>query len=330
MKNTFYPLLLILFSMCYCSPVQKDEGRSALEPIKPVSSFILDADTGNEMDDLYAIVRCLVDDKINLIGLTSAHFNNVQLLTDSIWHIYPTEDINTVQISQDLNESILESLDKNRIPHPVGCERMVGYSWGYYEGAPIPGSPAVNFIKQKAAEHDSINKLNILTLGPVTNVASAILQDPGLAKNIRLYALTMKLTESGAWNKNSFNARNDINGLDILLSNGDLEIFVIPGNVSRTLTFRRAETLEKLSEWEHPVSEILADRWDEVSAGESWIMWDLALVEAVIHPEWATIEKMHVPPENGERLINVYTDIDEDNMRSEFWKLVEEYRESGL
>jgi hypothetical protein len=59
-------------------------------------------------------------------------------------------------------------------------------------------------------------------------------------------------------------------------------------------------------------------------------MWDLALVEAVIHPEWATIQKMPVPPENGERLINVYTDIDEDRMRSEFWNLIEEFQESGL
>ncbi len=39
--------------------------------------IILDADTGNEMDDLYAIVQLLQDSSVNTIGLTSVHFNNI-------------------------------------------------------------------------------------------------------------------------------------------------------------------------------------------------------------------------------------------------------------
>lgn len=323
-------LISMVFLVFSCNQSSTPEHEKQVD-FAPVKTFILDADTGNEMDDLYAIVRSLIDEDVKLIALTSAHFNNVQLVTDSLWNIYPTAGINTVKISQDINESLLEGLKKDDIPHPQGCDRIVGYSWGYYEGAPVPTSDAVDFIIHEAKEHNPENKLNILCVGPVTNVAAAILREPGIEKNIRLFSLSMKYDEENkAWDKNSFNARNDINALDLVLNNVDLEFIVIPGNVSRTLTFRRDETLERLGRWEHPVTDILAKRWDEVSAGDSWIMWDLALVEAVIHPEMATLQKIPAPPENGSREIYVYTDIDEDKMRDEFWRLMGDYFGSGL
>jgi purine nucleosidase len=40
----------------------------------------LDSDTGNEMDDLYAIVRLLKEPSLDVVGLSSAHFNNPYLL----------------------------------------------------------------------------------------------------------------------------------------------------------------------------------------------------------------------------------------------------------
>ena len=285
-------------------------------------SLIIDADTGNEMDDLYAIVRALADENLKVIGITSAHFNNPQLLTDSLWHIYPTEDINTLQISQDLNEEILQSMDMESIPHPKGCDQMVGYAWGYYEGAPIPKSPATEFIIEQAKKHSPQNKLNVMCLGPVTNVASAILQESSIASSIRLYCLTMKYdVEEGVWNKNSFNARNDINGLDIVLNEKDLECWITPGTVAKKLQFNHKRSVRKLQKIDSPTATILEERWEEVSAGESWIMWDLALVEAFINPKYATVEKRKAPPENTDRMLHVYIDIKEKKMIKEFWNV---------
>jgi len=45
--------------------------------------------------------------------------------------------------------------------------------------------------------------------------------------------------DNGNWNKNSFNALNDLNGLDIILKTTDLELFIIPDKVSGTLVFQR-------------------------------------------------------------------------------------------
>ncbi len=295
-------IILILFSI---SCAQKPD-------------VIIDADTGNEMDDLYAIVRAVIEDDINVLAVTSAHFNNPQLLTDSLWHIYPTEDINTLQISQDLNEELLASMDINDIPAISGCEQMVGYAWGYYEGAPIPKSPATEFIITEGKKHSPENKLNIIVLGPVTNVASAILQAPEIAKNTRVYCLTMKYNDE-VWNKNSFNARNDINGLDLILNNNDLETWIIPGNVSGTLRFDHEKTVEKLKKIDSETARILERRWAEVSAGKEWIMWDLAIVTAFIHPEYATVVERPKPPENSDGTVNVYIEIDKDKMIEDFW-----------
>ncbi len=284
-------------------------------------SLIIDADTGNEMDDLYAIVKAVQDENCEVTGLISAHFNNVQLLTDEKWNGYSTENINTLQISQELNEQLLNVMGATGIPHPAGCDKMVGYAWGYYPGAPIPGSEGVDFIIQHAKNASKEAKLSIAVLGAVTNVASAILTDPEIAPKLRVYLLNMKYDfEKKAWNKNSFNARNDINGLDILLNTESLELIIMPGTVARQLTFRRDPTTERLDEDSYRLDEILEERWDHVNADETWIMWDLALIQAIIYPHLATLETTQTPPENTWREIGIYTDIDEAAMREEFWR----------
>lgn len=306
MKKVLIYLLLFGFVMCLFAGKPK---------------VIIDADTGNEMDDLYAVVRALIEPSIDVVGLTSCHFNNVQLVTDKKWHIYPTKDINTVQISQDLNEEILSYLRMEELAHPLGCDRMIGYAWGFYPGAPIPDSDATQFIINEAKKASPETKLIVVTLGAVTNVAAAILLEPEIVPNIKLLALTMKYdTEKKAWDKNSFNARNDHNGLDVILNNKDLELWVIPGNVSRQMQFKRKPTLKKLFKNNTPLDKMLARRWDEVNAEDSWIMWDLALIEALIHPEMAEVSELMTPPENTQRKIKVYTSIDVERMKKDFWK----------
>lgn len=288
---------------------------------QPAPSYILDADTGNEMDDLYAIARALAPDGLKILALQSAHFNNPQLLTDPNWHIYSTENINTVAISQHLNEQLTIDCRQWMVPKLRGCDRMLGYAWGFYEGAPIPRSPATQFLIDHARKASPDDKLNIICLGASTNVAAALAQRPELAANMRVYLLAAKYdSKSKTWNKNSFNVRNDLNAFDLLLDNEDLELWIMPGNVARQLTFSRSETAANLNSCaSSPLCRRLGRRWGEVSAGKEWIMWDLALVQALITPELATYDRVRTPPENTKRKIYVYTQIDAPAMRTAFW-----------
>ena len=50
-----------------------------------------------------------------------------------------------------------------------------------------------------------------------------------------------------------------------------------------------------------------------------WIMWDVAIIEALIHPELTERKLFTTPPENKQRDIGVFTKIDVPQMELNFW-----------
>ncbi len=77
----------------------------------------VDADTGNETDDIYALARLLAEPSVDVKGVSSAHFNNADLVAFEKWNQYATRNINTVQISQQLNEVLLKVM--------AGCPLLI-------------------------------------------------------------------------------------------------------------------------------------------------------------------------------------------------------------
>ena len=80
--------------------------------------LILDADTANEIDDLYAIVRTLRQDEFEVLGLNSAQW----------FHYLGAPD--SVQASQKLNEDLVRLLGHMDLPTPQGSEQPMGRPWG--------------------------------------------------------------------------------------------------------------------------------------------------------------------------------------------------------
>jgi purine nucleosidase len=294
-----------------------------LEGIAQKKKIILDADTGNEMDDLYAIVSVLFDSKAEVLALNSAHFNNVDLLVDSFWHVAPTKGLNTVAESQRFNELLLKYAGKETIPCLLGANRMIGLSWGLTTPRP---SAAAQKIIDEVEKLGAGEKLDILTLGAVTNIASAIQLDTSIVKKIRVYMLGARYyADKKVWDKDEFNIRNDLNGFNYLLNHAELDLHIMPVNVAFNLKFQR-EICRKLLSYPDSLSQLLLTRWDEVHAKDKWIMWDLALVDAYLRPEWATEISCKTPPENKQRLIKVYSKLDAKRMEADFWKKMEVFR----
>jgi purine nucleosidase len=289
---------------------------------KPVS-YILDADTGNEMDDLYAVVQSLTDIDAKVVALNSAHFNNMEIVTTGVWHSYDLRCFDPVTVSQLENERLAHTLGVKNIPMPLGADAMLGYSWGYFEGAPVPSAPAIDVIIEKARAASPDQKLPIAVLGPLTNVAAALIKAPDIANNITVYFLGMSYKpDKGVWNKNSFNVRNDLNAADYVFSHPTLDLMVMPTETAVKLMFNRTRSAAHLKLKSHPVVDILQDRWDFVHAQGEWTMWDLALTYAVTKPQWIKIETLSGPPENGGHLVKVITQIDAPAMEAHFWNLI--------
>lgn len=271
-------------------------------------SMIIDSDSGNGIDDLFAISYALTDPKIEVIGLTSAH-----------WNFHPEGGDSTVFESQHINEKLLQLHDRMDIPHPLGATEPTGY-WGDLK--PIP-SPAADFILEEVTKLGFGKKLNIVTLGAATNLASAIQMDTTIVSKIRWYGMGLKYDDrKQVWNKNEFNVRNDFDGMDYLLNRDGLETHIMTTTTSQTYLFERTETFDLLSS-RAPKYTYLVDRWNSKFPGDrSRIMWDLALIQAIMNPDLVTEKDIWTPDENFRRRISVYTHIDAEKLRREYIKLI--------
>lgn len=280
----------------------------------------LDADTGNEMDDLYAIARLVKDPNIELIGLSSAHFNNPDLLVFEKWNAYDTKGLNTVAESQRLNEQILASLKRLDIPHPLGADRQIGRAWGGQDARDSEAAQAIIAAVKSLPEGE---KLDILTIGAMSNLASALIIAPGIKPRIRCFALGAQYEpKTRVWNKNEFNIRNDLNAFDYLLNLDGLDLTMMCLQAALPLQFQREDTYQRLNE-NIEAEKILEDRWREQNPQDkSRVMWDLALVEAYLMPSLAKVETVTTPPENKQRAIKAYVRIDEKAIAGDFWEVL--------
>jgi purine nucleosidase len=287
-------------------------------------SYIVDADTGNEMDDLYAVVQSLIDPDAKVIALNSAHFNNMEIATTGVWHHYDLRCYDPVTVSQLENERLVKALGIKGLPMPLGADQMLGYSWGYFDGAPVPSAPAVDDIIARGRAASPTNKLPIAVLGPLTNIAAALIKAPDIAPNISVYFLGMSYkADKGIWDKNSFNVRNDLNAVDYVFNHPSLDLIIMPTETAVNLMFNRTRSMPHLNAKSHPAVTILKDRWEFVSAQGEWTMWDMALTYAITKPQWIQVKELPRPPENGGgRPVKVVTNIDAPAMEAHFWALI--------
>jgi purine nucleosidase len=124
------------------------------------------------------------------------------------------------------------------------------------------------------------------------------------------------------WNKNEFNTRNDLDAMDYLLNREGLETHIMTATTSKNYTFDRTETFDMLS-FRAPKYSYLVDRWKNLyPEHHTWIMWDVALIHAIMNPDLVTEKEIWTPPENLRRRVFVYSWLDDAKMRREFRKLV--------
>ncbi|WP_197524960.1 nucleoside hydrolase [Botrimarina hoheduenensis] len=280
----------------------------------PKPRLVLDADTANEIDDLFAITRMLRQDRFEVVALNSTQWFHY-LAKD--W-IGPTET--TVQASQRYNEELLQVLGRLDLPHPQGSEEPLGKPWGGFDPK---DSAAAQAIIEHARATPSNEKLTVVCLGAATNLATAIQLAPDIVPRLRCYVLGFRYEpERAVWNKSEFNIRRDLNAADLLLDTAVLELHVMPANIAEPLTFDRQRTWRRHQEMGE-VGRLLTSKWRERFGDfATWVMWDLALVEAILEPLLATERLVANPPENTSREVWVYDSINPDAMRDDYWQAV--------
>ena len=299
MKN--HCLYLLVFLICLGLRAQTDSPKLPL---------IIDADTANEIDDLFALVRALGEPRFQLLGITAAQFHQSP---------YATED--TALESHQLNQELLALLPQNNVPLVRGSAHPLKNS------NTAQRSEASDFIIQQAKALAKGRKLQLVILGSCTNVASALLQAPEIAPKLQIsYIGFWHDPEQNTYNKKEFNTGNDPLATNLLLDFKGLDFRVMSATTCQHLVFDKTTTFKNLGD--NPLGLYLKNRWstfkrwwtDKDPEQKRWIMWDLAIIEALAHPEWAERKTFVTPKENLQRNIQIYTSIDTLKMQNDFWQ----------
>ena len=273
---------------------------------------ILDADTGNEVDDLYAVARALIEPSWDILALNATQ-----------WQTSHWAEPQSMENSHRINQVLLGHMGLSVKTRRGGAARM--YDWG----DKAQHSAAAYEIIQQAKLMPEGEKLTVIALGALTNIASAIYIDPSIESRIELYWLGTEYDfDEGILSTTDFNCVMDVQALAIMLAS-DVEMHVMPHSVALGMEFTYAETETQLR-GKHPLGDYLVDRWYQHLDGlrkARWI-WDLALIEAMIHPEWTEKMTITTSKDNGNKEVHFYKAIDAEKMKQEFFeKLVEFFEE---
>lgn len=264
--------------------------------------LILDADTGNEVDDPYAIVRALIEPTWEVTALQAAQWQSSQWATAQ-----------TMEDSHRLNMVIVSYLDLGQeVPTLRGGIRRMN-DWG---DKAQHSAAAYEIISQAKALPDG-EQLEVVVLGALTNVASALWIDPSIEEDLVVYWLGLSYDFGKHSHKRiDFNAVMDPQATELLLAS-KVEMHIIPSNVASAMKFDYGECYRNFREV-HPLTDFLLERWTNHVDGSRYhrTIWDLGLVSAMIHPKWASEVK-------GEGFENpniwLYEKIDAKSIINEFY-----------
>jgi purine nucleosidase len=225
--------------------------------------IILSTDIGNEIDDQWAVAYMLTNADFEVLGIVSAHAPS---LPDPSAH-------SSYLILKDEVEVRLGMLT-----HPP-----------LFEGASVAldnsSTPLVNggvrFIIDSSKNFSSDHRLTVLIIGAATDVASAILVDPGISDRIRIIAMAFPSPDGG----DEYNVANDVVAWQVLL-NSQVPIVIGSGDVCRADLALRFDEAKSLISDKGPVGAWL---WDEYRLWyyrqvkplrhedftKPWMIWDI-------------------------------------------------------
>src|ERR1700746_2221822 len=193
--------------------------RPPIPKLAKKSRVILNTDAKNEADDQYAIVHAILTPSFDLHGIISAHFGSRKSATSQ----------------RDSHEEILRLLDlmgiKGQILVPAGAPRALPD-----EVTPVPSEGSALIIAE--ALKDDPRPLHVAFLGPLTDMASALLEEPAIAER----NVVVVWIGGADWPVGGpeFNLSNDIKAANVVFRS-KVQLWQIPSTVYKRMAVSDAE-----------------------------------------------------------------------------------------
>jgi inosine-uridine nucleoside N-ribohydrolase len=243
--------------------------------------MVLDTDTYNEVDDQFALVYALQSpERLSVEAVYAAPFHNPR----------STDPANGMELSY---EEILRVLDKSNLAPLDGVYKG---SPGYLKPGDQPWvSPAASHLIEQAMHSPADDPLYVVAIGAITNVASAILLEPGVIERIVVVWLGGHALH---WpHTREFNLHQDIPAARVIFDCG-VPLVQIPCMGVATHLSTTIPELEHYLRGYSAIGDYLVDivkNYEQDHFGWSKVIWDVAAIAYLVNPEWVPTELVHSP-----------------------------------
>ncbi|MGW9585819.1 nucleoside hydrolase [Microbacterium sp. NPDC055455] len=189
----------------------------------PPHKVLISTDAANEVDDQFAVVHALLSPVLDVRGILPAHFGREGSCAES-------------RAEVDLLHSLLGAAGHRVVAD--GADAALPD-----ERTPRP-SAASALIRHEARSDD--RRLRIAVLGPLTDVASALLEDPALVDADPLIVWIGGPPYEGVVGYSpEFNLSNDVAAANVVMASG-VEVWQVPMPVYTMIGVGHAELVERL------------------------------------------------------------------------------------
>jgi inosine-uridine nucleoside N-ribohydrolase len=216
--------MVIIGAACQ-SPQKTKETQS------PKLKILIDTDANNELDDQHALAYAFLNsDVFDVVGVT---VNN-------------TRNGDGIQGQFDEAQRIIRLFNlEDKVPLMMGAEKSFVEILPAINDSFYDGKPAVDFIIQEAMKMQD-EKLVLLPVGKLTNIALAIKKEPKIIDKVRVVWLGANYPDPG-----EYNLDNDTTSINPVIESGvNFEMVTVRyGKPSGTaaVTVTREEIVEKMT-----------------------------------------------------------------------------------
>lgn len=243
--------------------------------------MVLDTDAYNDVDDQFALAYALLsEEKLELEAVYAAPFK----------HKFSESPADGMEKSYQEILKILKMLDK------TADNFAFRGSGGYLEDIsnPIYSDAALDIIERALASRPD-DPLYITALGCITNVASAILIEPQIIKNI--VVIWLAGNDLNWEDQQEFNLRQDILASQVILNSG-VPLVIVPCMPVASHLITSLPELEKYLKGKNTLADYLYNTVEEYSEGRlaySKVLWDVSAIAWLVNPSWIRTRLIHCP-----------------------------------
>jgi inosine-uridine nucleoside N-ribohydrolase len=265
--------------------------------------IIFDTDFGMvPQDDSFALMLALHSPELEILGVTTVAGNfSVEQATVDALRVLEIAGRGDIPVYRGANMPLVH--EKSEF-----ATTRHGEWWSDAPPNPPPGGFAKRKEEARSAVQyivDTVNarpgQVTIMAIGPLTNVAMALRQEPGLApkvKQVYIMGGAVASLPDGAGNitpNAEFNFWVDPEAARITLRSG-IPIVLSPLNVSRKTSLNR-EWYEKLVAVDTPLTRLIRERMGPVfekDPGRKMLMFDQVTVASLVDPTLVTTAEQYV------------------------------------